>query len=85
MSGSHFTETGKSKSEPKISDRLKYKYRSRNFWCNGYFADTIGKMQRSSRHIYETRRSEKRPNFAQKVYGPVYRQQKKAAHSGYLW
>ena len=56
MSGSHFTETGKSKSEPKISDRLKYKYRSRNFWYKGYFTDTVGK---NAKIIQAYRRNQK--------------------------
>ena len=25
---------------------LKYKYGSRNFWCRGYFVDTVGRMRR---------------------------------------
>ena len=36
----------KSKSALMIFDRhanLKYKYGSRNFWCRGYFVDTVGK------------------------------------------
>ena len=26
-------------------DNLKYKYGSRNFWCRGYFVDTVGKNE----------------------------------------
>ena len=36
----------KGKSSLIIFDRhanLKYKYGSRNFWCRGYFVDTVGK------------------------------------------
>ena len=36
----------KGKSSLMIFDRhanLKYKYGSRNFWCRGYYADTVGK------------------------------------------
>ena len=39
----------KSKSALMIFDRhanLKYKYGSRNFWCRGYFVDTVGKNER---------------------------------------
>lgn len=25
---------------------LKYKYRNREFWCRGYYVDTIGKNER---------------------------------------
>ena len=25
---------------------LKYKYRSREFWCKGYYVDTVGKNER---------------------------------------
>ena len=38
--------TLKSKSALMLFDRhanLKYKYGSRNFWCRGYFVDTVGK------------------------------------------
>ena len=46
MSIAQFVGTLKSKSTLMIFDRhanLKYKYGSRNFWCRGYFADTVGK------------------------------------------
>lgn len=39
----------KSKSALMIFDRhanLKYKYGSRNFWCRGYYVDTVGKNER---------------------------------------
>ena len=39
----------KSKSALMIFDRhanLKYKYGNRNFWCRGYFVDTVGKNER---------------------------------------
>lgn len=26
-------------------DELKYKYRSREFWCKGYYVDTVGKNE----------------------------------------
>ncbi len=41
--------TLKSKSALMIFDRhanLKYKYGSRNFWCRGYYVDTVGKNEK---------------------------------------
>lgn len=46
MSIAQFVGTLKSKSALMIFDRhanLKYKYRGRNFWCRGYYVDTVGK------------------------------------------
>ncbi len=46
MSVAQFAGTLKSKSALMIFDRhanLKYKYESRNFWCRGYYVDTVGK------------------------------------------
>lgn len=46
MSIAQFVGTLKSKSALMIFDRhaqLKYKYGSRNFWCRGYYVDTVGK------------------------------------------
>ena len=39
----------KGKSSLMIFDRhanLKYKYGNRNFWCRGYYVDTVGKNKR---------------------------------------
>ena len=39
----------KGKSSLMIFDRhanLKYKYRSRNFWCRGYYVDTVGRNKK---------------------------------------
>ena len=39
----------KGKSSLMIFDRyanLKYKYGSRNFWCRGYYVDTVGKNRK---------------------------------------
>ena len=39
----------KSKSSLMIFDRhanLKYKYGNRNFWCRGYYVDTVGKNEK---------------------------------------
>lgn len=49
MSVSQFAGTLKSKSALMIFDRhanLKYKYGNRNFWCRGYYADTVGKNEK---------------------------------------
>ena len=46
MRVAQFVGTLKSKSALMIFDRhanLKYKYGSRNFWCRGYYVDTVGK------------------------------------------
>ena len=46
LSVSQFVGYLKGKSSLMIFDRhanLKYKYGSRNFWCRGYFVDTVGK------------------------------------------
>lgn len=49
MSVAQFVGTLKSKSALMLFDRhanLKYKYGSRNFWCRGYYADTVGKNEK---------------------------------------
>ena len=46
ISIAQFVGTLKSKSALMIFDRhanLKYKYGNRNFWCRGYYVDTVGK------------------------------------------
>ena len=48
MSVAQFMGTLKSKSALMIFDRhanLKYKYGNRNFWCRGYYVDTVGKNE----------------------------------------
>ncbi len=45
----HFMGYFKDKSSLMIFDRyanLKYKYGSRNFWCRGYYVDTVGRNKR---------------------------------------
>lgn len=49
MSVSQFAGTLKSKSALMRFDRhanLKYKYGNRNFWCRGYYVDTVGKNEK---------------------------------------
>ena len=49
MSVAQFRGTLKSKSALMIFDRhanLKYKYGNRNFWCRGYYVDTVGKNEK---------------------------------------
>ena len=49
ISISQFMGYIKGKSSLMIYDRhanLKYKYGSRNFWCRGYYVDTVGKNKK---------------------------------------
>ena len=49
LSISQFMGYLKGKSSLMIFDRhanLKYKYGSRNFWCRGYYVDTVGKNKK---------------------------------------
>lgn len=49
LSISQFMGFLKGKSSLMIFDRhanLKYKYGSRNFWCRGYYVDTVGKNEK---------------------------------------
>lgn len=52
MSITQFVGTLKSKSALMIFDRhanLKYRYGNRNFWCRGYYVDTVGKNEKMIR------------------------------------
>lgn len=52
MSIAQFVGTLKSKSALMIFDRhanLKYRYGNRNFWCRGYYVDTVGKNEKMVR------------------------------------
>ena len=52
MSIAQFVGTLKSKSALMIFDRhanLKYRYGNRNFWCRGYYVDTVGKNEKMIR------------------------------------
>lgn len=33
---------------------MKYKYRNREFWCRGYYVDTVGKNTKKDKGIYST-------------------------------
>ena len=49
MSVSSFMGFLKGKSSLMIYDKwgnMKYKYRNRQFWCRGYFVDTVGKNEK---------------------------------------
>lgn len=51
----------KSKSALMIFDRhanLKYKYGNRNFWCRGYYVDTVGKNERVIREYIKNQLEE---------------------------
>lgn len=46
MAVSSFMGYLKGKSSPMLYEqfgKLKYKYRNREFWCRGYYVDTVGK------------------------------------------
>ena len=65
MSVAQFMGYPKGKSSLMIFDRhanLKYKYGSRNFWCRGYYVDTVG---RNKRVIEEYIRNQLEEDFAQ--------------------
>lgn len=55
MSVAQFMEYLKGKSSLMIFDRhanLKYKYGSKNFWCRGYYVDTVGRNKKAiAEHI----------------------------------
>lgn len=64
MSVAKFMGILKSKSALMIFDRhanLKYKYGNRNFWCRGYFVDTVGKNEKK---IAEYIRNQLEEDFA---------------------
>ena len=77
MSIAQFVGTLESKSALMIFDRhanLKYKYGNRNFWCRGYFVDTVGK---NAKMIQEYIRNQLEEDLAsdqisQGVHGLVY-------------
>ena len=61
MSVAQFMGTLKSKSALMIFDRhaeLKYKYGNRNFWCRGYFVDTVGKNEEKIKNYIRNRLEE---------------------------
>ena len=56
-----FVGTLKSKSALMIFDRhanLKYKYGNRNFWCRGYYVDTVGKNEKIIKDYIRTQLEE---------------------------
>lgn len=63
LSISQFVGYLKGKSSLMIFDRhanLKYKYGSRNFWCRGYYVDSIGKNERIIAEYIRTQLQEDR-------------------------
>ena len=61
MSVAQFVGTLKSKSALMIFDRhanLKYRYGSRNFWCRGYYVDTVGKNKKAIEEYIKNQLSE---------------------------
>ncbi len=64
ISIAQFVGTLKSKSALMIFDRhanLKYKYGNRNFWCRGYYVDTVGK---NAKKIQEYIKNQLEEDFA---------------------
>ena len=54
---------------------MKFAYRNREFWCKGYYVDTVGKKQKSNRTIHKeptARRCIRRAVIAQGIHRPVY-------------
>ena len=61
MSVAEFVGRLKSKSALMIFDRhahLKYRYGSRNFWCRGYYVDTVGKNERAIKEYIQNQLEE---------------------------
>jgi putative transposase len=52
MSVSSFMEFLKGKSSEKYGN-MKYKYRNREFWCRGYYVDTVGKNTKKIKEYIE--------------------------------
>jgi len=56
LSVSAFVGYLKGKSSLMIFDRhanLKYKYGNRQFWCRGYYVDTVGRNKKDHRRVYK--------------------------------
>ena len=56
MSVSAFMGYLKGKSSQIIYERwanARFKYRNREFWCRGYYVDTVGKIRKRSRNIFK--------------------------------
>ena len=73
MSIAQFVGTLKSKSALMIFDRhanLKYKYGSRNFWCRGYFVDTVGKNTKAIKEYIENQLKADRESDQISLYDP---------------
>ena len=63
MSISSFTGYLKGKSSVMIYERwsnVKYKYRNRQFWCRGYYVDTVGKNAEAIKSYIENQLKEDR-------------------------
>ncbi len=61
LSVAQFVGFLKGKSALMIFDRhanLKYKYGNRNFWCRGYYADTVGKNEKAIREYIRSQLEE---------------------------
>ena len=63
LSISSFMGFLKGKSSVMIYERwgnMKYKYRNRQFWCRGYFVDTVGKNETAIRNYIDNQLKEDR-------------------------
>ena len=63
----------KGKSSLMIFDRhanLKYKYGSRNFWCRGYYVDTVGKDTKAIKEYIENQLKMDRESDQISLYDP---------------
>ena len=64
MSVSAFVGCLKGKSSLMIYERwgnLKFKYRNREFWCKGYYVDTVGKNTKAIKEYIEGQLKEDKP------------------------
>ena len=68
----------KGKSSLIIFDRhanLKYKYGNRNFWCRGYYVDTVGKNAKKIQEYKKNQLEEDKVNdqiILKEIHRPVY-------------
>ena len=49
---------------------LKYKYRSREFWCKGYYVDTVGKNTKAIKEYIENQLKADRESDQLSIYDP---------------
>ena len=42
---------------------LKYKYGNREFWCKGYYVDTVGRNKKAIEHEWVKKKNKKNPKI----------------------